>query len=119
MIDVAVTPRLVAPPLFPEKEMHGGAYGSPCTWRPLHAAMWPGAAPADAPPPPLAAPGPAEPAPGPAEPVRADEPPPEPAPVWPAPDPLTPPADPGDPVSPPLAGRPVEAPSGWLLYPPA
>ncbi len=44
LIAFAVTPRDVAPPLDPEKAMHGGEYGSPgtCHFWPAHAAVWPG-----------------------------------------------------------------------------
>ncbi len=43
LMALALTPGEVAPPLFPEKEMQGGEYGSPATCGPAQAADLPGA----------------------------------------------------------------------------
>src|SRR5579884_1044010 len=88
---VAVTPGDVAPPLPPEKAMHGGEYGSFGTWAfwPPQAATWPVApALAGVPVPATAPPAPAAPAAPPAPEVAPPPLPPDPAPV-PAPDTCT------------------------------
>src|SRR5579863_3557407 len=42
VIVLPVTPRQVEPPLDPANCSHGGEYGSPFTWGPLHATTRPG-----------------------------------------------------------------------------